>query len=134
MVDEESPSSFGHGPRLDAGARGDRFAVEQITTGSHASGFGRTQDDRPFAFRVSRATMLVEIYRADVLTPVPDKNDVAAVSEQSVAEIDLTDERSIIAVVREAVNSADELGAGAEKESSAIRSCLGRVGSVLEAL
>ncbi len=134
MVDGESPSSFGHGPRFDVAASGDRFAVEQITTGSHASGFGRTQDDRPFAFRVSKATMLVEIYRADVPNPVPDKNDVAAVSEQSVAEIDLADERSIIAVVRDAINSADELGTGAEKESSAIRSFLGRVGSVLESL
>lgn len=110
-----------------------RFVVEQVTTGAYASGFGSTEDCRPFAFRVLGSTLYLEIYRADILAPMPDKSDVTAVCEQSVTEIDLTDERSIVAVVRDAVTGADEL-ASASKDSSAVRSFLGRVGSVIESI
>lgn len=109
------------------------FAVEQVTTGAQASGFGSTEDNRPFAFRVHKATLYVEIYRSDLPTPVPDKSDVTAVSEQSVTEIDLTDERSIVAVVRDAVSNAADLAVGA-RESSAVRSFFGRVGSLIESI
>ncbi|MET0318688.1 MAG: hypothetical protein ABW188_17830 [Rhodococcus fascians] len=109
------------------------FQVEQVSTGAQASGFGSTEDNRPFAFRVYKRTLYLEIYRADLPSPVPDRSDVTAVAEQSVTEIDLTDERSIVAAVRDAVGSADSLGADA-KESSAVRSFLGRVGSVMASI
>ncbi|MGB3372049.1 MAG: hypothetical protein WBD41_06550 [Rhodococcus sp. (in: high G+C Gram-positive bacteria)] len=119
--------------RYSAVPTGLKFDVEQVTTGAQASGFGSTEDNRPFAFRVYKSTLYLEIYRADLPTPVPDKSDVTAVSEQSVTEIDLTDERSIVAAVRDAVSNADDLSAG-PKESSAVRSFLERVGSVFESI
>lgn len=113
-----------------------RFTVEQVTTGPHASGFGSTEDCRPFAFRVHKATLFLEIYRAGLSAPVPDRSDVTAVSEQSVTEIDLTDERSIVAAVRDAVIDADELRTGSRADgvgdTSAVRSFLGRFGSLIE--
>lgn len=131
MATKEGSSRIGAKPRSEVAPAG--FAVEQVTTGSQANGFGSTDDCRPFAFRVHKSTLYLEIYRGDLTTSVPDKSDVAAVSEQSVKEIDLTDERSIVAVVRDAVNSADDVGNGS-KNSSAVRSFLGRVGSVIESI
>lgn len=109
------------------------FAIEQVTTGAQASGFGTTEDNRPFAFRVHKSTLYLEIYRRNLPTPVPDKSDVTAVSEQSVTEIDLTDERSIVAAVRDAVTHAGDLSTGT-RDSSTVRSFLGRVGSVIESI
>src|SRR5690349_16388 len=60
------------------------FQVEQVSTGAQASGFGSTEDNRPFAFRVYKRTLYLEIYRADLPSPVPDRSDVTAVAEQSV--------------------------------------------------
>lgn len=102
-----------------------RFVVEQITVGAHANGFGRNADGRQFAFRVHKSTLYVEIYREDLLEQVPGNSDVVGVVEQSVTEIDLTDERSIVAAVRDAVTDADELSPGS-------RSFLQRVGSILD--
>ncbi|WP_245865113.1 hypothetical protein [Rhodococcoides kyotonense] len=106
-----------------------RFAVEQITTGSHANGFGLTDDGRPFAFRVHRSTLYLEIYRANLTSPVPDESDVSAVAEQSVTDVDLTDERSVVGAVRDAVNHASDASA---REVSAVRAFLGRVGSLID--
>ncbi|MDJ0394956.1 hypothetical protein QMK17_16650 [Rhodococcus sp. G-MC3] len=64
---------------------------------------------------------------------MPDKSEVIAVADQSVTEIDLTDERSIIAAVRDAVSNADEVSAG-KADSSAVRAFLARVGSVIESI
>ncbi|MCC8928157.1 hypothetical protein C5142_03850 [Rhodococcus sp. BGS-1C] len=108
-----------------------RFTVEQITTGPHASGFGSTDDCRPFSFRVRKSTLYLELYRADLNTAMPDSSDVTAVSEQSVTEIDLTDERSIVAAVRDAVGTAEELGTGS-RDSSAVRTLLDRVDSLIK--
>ncbi|WP_072802248.1 hypothetical protein [Rhodococcoides yunnanense] len=128
MATEECSSHTGASPRSSASQC---FDVEQVTTGSHANGFGRTDDRRAFAFRVHKSTLYVEIYRADLLDPVPDKSDVTAVAEQSVTEIDLTDERSVVAVVRDAVLNAVELDSS-QRDSSPVRSFLGRVGSLIE--
>ena len=62
---------------------------------------------------------------------MPDSSDVTAVSEQSVTEIDLTDERSIVAAVRDAVGTAEELGTGS-RDSSAVRTLLDRVDSLIK--
>lgn len=108
-----------------------RFVVEQITVGAHANGFGRNADGRQFTFRVHKSTLYVEIYREGLVEQVPGKSDVIAVVESSITEIDVTDERSIVAAVRDAVTDADELIPGSPELSRA-RSFLQRVGSVLD--
>ncbi len=133
MATEETSSRVRERPRLGTARNDVQFRVEQVSTGVHASGFGRTEDSRPFAFRVHKSTLHLEIYRADLSTAVPDKADVIAVADQSVTEIDLTDERSIVAAVRDAVSRADEVSAG-KTDSSAVRAFLARVGSVIESI
>lgn len=128
LAAEEESTRTGVSPRAGGSSR---FDIEQVTTGSHANGFGRTDDGRPFAFRVHKSTLYVEVYRADLLTPVPDKSDVTAVAEHSVTEIDITDERSVVATVRDAVLHAVEVDAS-HRDASPVRSFLDRVGSLIE--
>jgi hypothetical protein len=85
---------------------GAEFAIEDFSTGIHASGFGRVGDGRSFAFRVDRNTLRVEVYRPRLAGPVPQAEDVVAVSSRSVAHVDVADERSLTAVVRDAVAEA----------------------------
>jgi hypothetical protein len=84
----------------------DEFAVEVISTGMHASGFGRVGDGRTFSFRVDRAMLLVEIYRPRIAGPVPQAEDVVATATRSLAHVDTNDERSLTAAVRDAVSQA----------------------------
>ncbi|WP_261768440.1 MULTISPECIES: hypothetical protein [unclassified Rhodococcus (in: high G+C Gram-positive bacteria)] len=109
----------------------DRFDVEEITTGSHANGFGRTDDGRPFAFRVHRGTLYLAVYRANMSSAVPDESDVSAVAEQSMTEVDIADERSVVAAVRDAVNHATPVDPSTS-ESSPMRSLLGRMSSLID--
>lgn len=108
------------------------FAVEEVNTGTHANGFGHTDDGRSFAFRVTRSTLYLEIYRIDVSSPVPDKSEVEAVAEHSVTEVDLTDERSIIGAVRDAVGHAEDVTDASRAQTTAVRAFLSRVGSVFD--
>lgn len=82
------------------------FALEDISAGLHASGFGRVGDGRSFSFHVERRILLVEIYRPRLTGPVPHEEDIVAVTTRSLAEIDLFDERSLTAAVRDAVAAA----------------------------
>jgi hypothetical protein len=82
------------------------FAVEDITTGIHASGFGQVGDGRSFSFHLERQALVVEVYRPRVQGPVPQEEDIVAVSSRKLTEIDLTDERSLTAAVRDAVAEA----------------------------
>ena len=84
----------------------DAFAIEDISTGMHASGFGRVGDGRSFSFRVDRQTLLVEIYRPRLAGPVPQAEDVVALSSRSLAHVDVADVRSLTAAVRDAVADA----------------------------
>jgi hypothetical protein len=87
---------------------GDReFALEDITTGVHASGFGQLGDGRSFSFHVERQMLIVEVYRPRLSGPVPLDEDVVAVASRKLTDIDLTDRRSVIAAVRDAVASAE---------------------------
>jgi hypothetical protein len=88
----------------DLGTR--QFAVEDITTGVHASGFGQVGDGRSFSFHIERQTLVVEIYRPRLSGPVPQQEDVVAVATRRLIDIDLTDERSLAAAVRDAVADA----------------------------
>jgi hypothetical protein len=82
------------------------FAIEDITTGVHASGFGQVGDGRSFSFHVERQMLVVEVYRPRIAGPVPQQEDVVAVASRKLTDIDLTDERSVSAAVRDAVADA----------------------------
>ncbi|EKF23387.1 hypothetical protein C731_2604 [Mycolicibacterium hassiacum DSM 44199] len=88
----------------DLGSR--EFVIEDIWTGPHASGFGQVGDGRSFSFHVERQQLIVEVYRPRLRGPVPQPEDVVAVATHRVADIDLTDERSLAAAVRDAVAAA----------------------------
>ncbi len=82
------------------------FAIEDITTGLHASGFGQVGDGRSFSFHVEKQVLLVEIYRPRITGPVPQAEDVVASASRRLADVDLFDERSVAAAVRDAVSDA----------------------------
>ena len=82
------------------------FAVEDISTGVHASGFGQVGDGRSFSFHVERQSLVIEVYRPRLSGPVPQQEDVVAGATRKLTDIDLSDERSIAAVVRDAVAAA----------------------------
>jgi hypothetical protein len=84
----------------------DGFSIEDISTGMHASGFGSVGDGRTFSFRVERQVLAVEIYRPRLAGPVPHAEDVVAVASHRVADVDVSDERSLAAAVRDAVADA----------------------------
>ncbi|MEO3759147.1 hypothetical protein ABGB19_12775 [Mycobacterium sp. B14F4] len=83
------------------------FALEDITTGVHASGFGRLGDGRSFSFHVERQQLVVEVYRPRLTGPVPLDEDVVAIATRKLTDIDLTDRRSLTAAVRDAVAAAE---------------------------
>jgi hypothetical protein len=83
-----------------------QFAIEDITTGLHASGFGQVGDGRSFSFHIEKQVLVVEIYRPRMSGPVPQDEDVVAVASRKLTDIDLTDERSVSAAVRDAAAAA----------------------------
>ena len=87
-------------------AVGSAFVLEDITTGVHASGFGEVGDGRSFSFHVEHRTLVIEVYRPRLAGPVPQAEDVVALARRSVLGIDLTDERSLAAAVRDGVSAA----------------------------
>jgi hypothetical protein len=82
------------------------FTVEDISTGVHASGFGQLGDGRSFSFRIEHQQLVVEVYRPRMTDPVPQAEDVVARATRGLTDIDLTDERSLAAAVRDAVAAA----------------------------
>jgi len=82
------------------------FAIEDISTGVHANGFGQVGDGRSFSFHIERQMLVVEVYRPRICGPVPQAEDVVAVATRKLTDIDLTDERSVAAAVRDAVAAA----------------------------
>jgi hypothetical protein len=91
---------------VDPQSAGGEFAIEVISTGINASGFGQVGDGRSFAFHTERQMLVVEVYRPRLRNPVPAAEDVVAVASRRLTDIDLTDERSIAAAVRDEVASA----------------------------
>jgi hypothetical protein len=83
-----------------------QFAIEYITTGLHASGFGQVGDGRSFSFHIDKQVLVVEIYRPRITGPVPQAEDVVAAASRKLTDIDLFDERSVSAAVRDAVADA----------------------------
>ncbi|BDB42222.1 MULTISPECIES: hypothetical protein [Mycobacterium] len=82
------------------------FAIEDMCTGIFASGYGEVGDGRSFAFHIEHHSLIVEIYRPRLSGPVPQDEDVVARSVRGVRDIDLTDERSLAAAVRDSVAHA----------------------------
>ncbi|MGB9222587.1 hypothetical protein [Mycobacterium sp.] len=80
-----------------------QFVVEDMLTGIFASGYGQVGDGRTFSFHIEHRSLIVEIYRPRLAGPVPQAEEVVARAVRSLVEIDLTDERSLAAAVRDAV-------------------------------
>jgi hypothetical protein len=88
------------------------FAIEDMWLGAFsakilASGFGQVGDGRSFAFCIEGQKLLVELYRPRLKGPVPQPEDVVATARRSVVGVDITDERSLTAAVRDAVALAE---------------------------
>ena len=96
-----------HGQFSDRG-----FAIEDMWVGVFstkvlASGFGQVGDGRSFAFSIEGQKLLVEVYRPRLQGPVPQPEDVVATAECNVVDVDIADERSLGAAVRDAVAEAE---------------------------
>ena len=79
------------------------FLIEEIWTGAFASGFGEVGDGRSFSFHVEGRQLLIEVYRPRLDGPVPHAEDVVASGGRSLFDIDVGDERSLAAAVRDVV-------------------------------
>lgn len=82
------------------------FAVEDMSTGISASGYGQVGDGRSFSFHIEHRSLVVEVYRPRLAGPVPQAEEVVATAVRGLVEIDLTDERSLTAAVRDSVAHA----------------------------
>ena len=83
------------------------FAIEDMSTGLHASGFGQLSQGRSFSFHVEHQVLVVEIYRPRLAGPVPQAEDIVATATRKITDVDLFDERSLAAAVRDAVADAE---------------------------
>ncbi len=83
-----------------------QFAVEDMLTGVFASGYGRVGDGRSFSFHIEHRSLVVEVYRPRLAGPVPQAEEVVATAVRNLVDIDLTDERSLTAAVRDSVAHA----------------------------
>src|ERR1700741_3034079 len=82
------------------------FAVEDISPGIFASGYGQVGDGRSFSFHIEHRSLVVEVYRPRLAGPVPQAEGVVARAVRSPFEIGLTDERTPTAAVRDPVAHA----------------------------
>ncbi|MGV9818612.1 hypothetical protein [Nocardia xishanensis] len=110
------------------------FAIDDITVGPFAHGFGTTADGRPYAFRTVRSILTLEIYRADLDSDVPAPEDVVAVAEVRVTDVDLDDERSVVALVRDMIPDAVPVEAADDRDVTTVRALLARISSVIDGM
>ncbi|UKN42423.1 hypothetical protein MLPF_1840 [Mycobacterium lepromatosis] len=82
------------------------FTVEEISTGIFASGYGQVGDGRSFSFHIEHRSLVVEIYRIRWAGSVSQAEEVVARAIRELVDIDLTDERSLAAAVRDSVARA----------------------------
>ncbi|MGW0357408.1 hypothetical protein ACWDXV_24690 [Nocardia nova] len=78
-----------------------------------------------------RSTLTLEIYRADTPTDVPGPEDVVAVVEAAVTDIDLDDARSVRALVRDLVPTVVPVPAQ-RGATTTVRALLNRLSAVIE--
>lgn len=110
------------------------FIVEDVTVGRFAHGFGVTADGRSFAFRTRKSTLTVEIYRRDLDSAVPAPEDVVAVALAPVTDIDLDDERSVVALVADLLPRAVVVAAAQPRAATTVRALLNRLAAVLDGM
>ena len=110
------------------------FGIDDISVGPFAHGFGTTDDGHPFTFHTRGATLSVQVYRADLGDAVPGSDDVVARAHASVTDIDLGDERSIAAFVRDLLPAAVPVAGTAASEISTVRTILGRISAVIDGM
>lgn len=91
---------------VDSGRSGHEVVVEDVWPGVFTSGFGHLGDGRSFVFCSGRWVLVVGLYRTGVVGAVPHAEDVVAVGRRRLTGINLADEHSIIAAVRDAVSTA----------------------------
>ena len=91
---------------VDRHTASDEFAVEDLSTGIFANGYGRAEGGRSFSFHIEHGSLVVEVYRPRVSSPVPQAEDIVAHAIRGVADIDLADARSLTAAVRDCVAHA----------------------------
>ncbi|RJO74107.1 hypothetical protein D5S18_18290 [Nocardia panacis] len=108
------------------------FVIDDLTVGPFAHGFGAAADGRPFAFRTLRGTLVLELYRADLADDVPGPDDIVALAEAPVTDIDLDDERSVAALVRDLI--AHAVPVAADRDMTAVRALLGRISAVIDGM
>ncbi|HUO37514.1 MAG TPA: hypothetical protein VMU34_06630 [Mycobacterium sp.] len=101
----------------ERGCANTEFVIEDVYTGAFASGFGQVGDGRSFAFHTERNLLVVELYRPRLAGPVPQAEDVVALATRRVANLDVTDERSLVAAVRDLVAAAQPVARPASKAS-----------------
>ncbi|WP_278313088.1 hypothetical protein [Lolliginicoccus levis] len=106
------------------------FVIDDLSLDPYAHGFGQTPDGRTFTFQVRNHLLHVEVYRPGLSTTVPDTTDVAGAADLSIVDIDVADERSVVAAVRDAVTDTEHRLDHARAES-ALASWLHRVTSLL---
>lgn len=106
--------------------------MDDLTVGPFAHGFGTTGDGHPFAFRTVRSTLSVEIYRHDLDLDVPGPDDVIAVADTPVTDVDMDDPRSVTALVRDLLPTATPVPAAAAGDATIVRALLGRLGAVID--
>ncbi len=82
------------------------FAVEDMSTGIFASGYGQVGGGCSFSFHIEHGSLVVEVYRPRLAGPVPQADEVVATAVRGLVDIDLTDERSLTAAVRDSVAQA----------------------------
>jgi len=88
------------------------FAIEDMWLGVFpanilASGFGQVGDGRSFSFCIEGQNLLVEVYRPGLKGLVPQPEDVIATARRNVVDVDISDERSLGAAVRDAIALAE---------------------------
>lgn len=88
---------------IDRHVAGNEFTVEEISTGIFASGYGQVGDGRSFSFHIEHWSLVVEIYRTRLAGLVPQTEEVVPRAIRGLVNIDLTDERSLAAAVRDLV-------------------------------
>ncbi|MCV7028921.1 hypothetical protein [Mycobacterium sherrisii] len=90
----------------DRHTAGNEFAVEDISTGIFASGYGQVGDGRSFSFHIEHRSLIVEVYRPRLSGPVPQAEDVVARAVRGLVDLDVTDARSLTAAVRDSIAAA----------------------------
>ena len=110
------------------------FGIDDISVGPFAHGFGTTEDGRPFVFRTRGATLAIEIYRADLGESVPEPADIVATAHATVTDIDLGDERSVTAFVRDLLHHSTPVTAAALRDTTTVRGLLGRISAVIDGM